>query len=134
MTWKRRRRIGTDAWRYTTRKKVRCASLGVGSGESLPNVGRERMCRELWMNWGYPFMLGLALRLGLPRRAMIAGRVDAPRGSEGAGQDHLRFCPRKSGRPAWSQRRGPALTGLGGFLSVPSSLCAGLISVLSQYA
>jgi len=58
MTPERRAGLDTDAGGDDAEESAVCY-LQVVLAESLPNVGRERMCRDM-DDWGYTFRLGLA--------------------------------------------------------------------------
>jgi hypothetical protein len=58
MTPERRAGLDTDAGGDDAEESAVCY-LQVVLAESLPNVGRERMCRDM-DDWGYTFRLGSA--------------------------------------------------------------------------
>ena len=75
MTGERRAGLDTDAGGDDAEENAVCY-LQILMADALPNVGRERMWRDM-DEWGYSFRLGGAARMvprGRRRRAAVAAR------------------------------------------------------------
>ncbi len=87
MTPERRAGLDTDAGGDDAEESAVCY-LQVVLAQTLPNVSRERMCRDM-DEWGYSFRLGQRRDLVRRGRRGCARLVDSARPARLAGRPHL---------------------------------------------